>query len=736
MPQPRPLLLHAALLAAFSLLLPTSPALAAGVSAATAQAPSAQAAQILSTMERVADWQLANPSRHRPDDWTQAVGYNGMMALVGISGDRKYRDAMVQMGEKNGWKLGPNHYHADDHIVGQTYAELYLQLREPKMIAGMRAHMDDILANRRSGPLDFTVKGNQERWSWCDALYMAPPAWLRLWAVTGDQRYLDFAVSEWWVTSDYLYDKEEHLYYRDSTYFGKQEANGKKVFWSRGNGWVMGGLVRMLQYLPASHPSRPAFEQQYREMSAKILSLQQDDGLWRASLLDPASYPMKESSGSGLYTYALAWGVNQGMLDAKTYAPAVRKAWSALMANVNPDGKLTHVQPIGAAPKIFDDQLTEVYGVGAFLLAGSEMYRMAVLDGAKPQLVTVRNGSGMLRGDELAEVPLAGSSAKAPAVMDAATSAILPSQVVGRQLLFSVNVPAGDTRRFLLLPAGRLPEAPQADVKTHARFVPERLDDFAWESDRIAHRMYGPAIIKDPKEQLVSSGVDVWVKRVRYPVLDKWYRSGDYHKDNGEGLDYYKVGPARGCGGTTVYADGRLHNSSNFARWKVLADGPLRSVFELTFDKWDAGQVRSVSEVKRFSIDAGSNMTRVESRYASSGSNARAPLTVGVGIVKRDGGGSHASDAAGGWSSYWEPAQGDDGSTGCGVILPSGASGFAEADGQQLTLGSAQPGKPIVYYFGAAWSKGGDFADAAAWQNYVRSYAQRLRTPLAVSVGK
>jgi rhamnogalacturonyl hydrolase YesR len=728
----RPLLLRAAVLAALSVLLPYHTAQAAGTSAAAQQASAQAPKAVLSVMERVADWQLANPSRHRPDDWTQAVGYNGMMALVGISGDRKYRDAMVQMGEKNGWKLGPNHYHADDHIVGQTYAELYLQLREPKMIAPMRAHMDDILANRRSGPLDFTVKGNQERWSWCDALYMAPPAWLRLWAVTGEQRYLDFAVSEWWVTSDYLYDKDEHLYYRDSTYFDRRESNGRKVFWSRGNGWVMGGLVRMLQYLPANHPSRPRFEQQYREMSEKILSLQQDDGLWRASLLDPASYPMKESSGSGLYNYALAWGVNQGMLDAKRFGPAVHKAWQALAANVNADGKLTHVQPIGAAPKTFDNELTEVYGVGAFLLAGSEMYRMAVTSNAHPLTVTVRNDSAALRGDELAEVQL-DRRGKTPVVMDASTSSILTSQMIGRELLFSVNVPAGDTRRYLLLPPDRLPAVPPPDVKTHARFVPERLDDFAWESDRIAHRVYGPAIIKDPKEQLVSSGVDVWVKRVRSPVVDKWYRSGDYHKDNGEGLDYYKVGPARGCGGTTIYSDGKLHNATNFAKWKVLADGPLRSVFELSFANWDSGQGRQVSEVKRFSIDAGSNMTRVESHYTST---SKAPLTVGVGIVKREGDGNYASDAAGGWSSYWEPAQGSDGSTGCAVILPAGASGFAEAEGQQLTLGSTQPGRAFVYYLGAGWSKSGDFADSVAWQSYVRSYAQRLKTPLTISISK
>ena len=332
---------------------------------------------VLAAMERVADWQLAHPSAHPATDWTQGVGYTGFMALARVSGNPKYRDAMLAMGNANGWKPGPNHYHADDHVVGQAYAELYLQLRDPKMIAGLRERFDDILAHPRAGTLDFTVKGNQERWSWCDALFMAPPAWLRLWAATGDNRYFDFAVREWWVTSDYLYDKDEHLYYRDSNAFARREANGSKVFWGRGNGWVMGGLVRMLEYIPAGHPARARFEQQYREMAARIVGLQQADGLWRASLLDPASYPMKESSGSALYTYALAWGVNAGLLDRATYEPAVRKAWIALAGNVNPDGRLTHVQPIGLAPKVFDEQATEVYGVGAFLLAGSEVVRLA-----------------------------------------------------------------------------------------------------------------------------------------------------------------------------------------------------------------------------------------------------------------------------------------------------------------------------------------------------------------------
>ena len=139
----------------------------------------------------------------------------------------------------------------------------------------------------------------------------------------------------------------------------------------------MGGLVRMLQHLPAGDPDRGRFEQQFKEMSATILACQQDDGLWRSSLLDPASYPLKETSGSGFYTYALAWGVNNGLLERAKYEPAVLKAWAALVACVAADGKLTHVQPIGADPKKFAEDATEVYGVGAFLLAGSEVYRLA-----------------------------------------------------------------------------------------------------------------------------------------------------------------------------------------------------------------------------------------------------------------------------------------------------------------------------------------------------------------------
>jgi rhamnogalacturonyl hydrolase YesR/predicted transcriptional regulator len=694
----------------------------AGLHAAPTIMPSqaASPAATLDLMQRVADWQLSHPSRHPEDDWTQAVGDAGMMALAGISGQPRYRDAMLAMGEHNEWKLGPRPYHADDHIVGQTYAELYALLRDPRMIAPMRARFDAILRDPHDGPLDWDAPQVPDRWSWCDSLFMGPPAWARLAAVTGDQRYLDFAIRQWWKTSDYLYDKDEHLFFRDSRFFKQREANGRKVFWGRGNGWVLGGLVRLLEYIPANHPLRARFERQYTEMAERLLTLQQADGMWRASLLDPAAYPLQETSGTALYAYALAYGVNQGLLDRKRFAPAVREAWEALTAQVAPDGKLTHVQPIGEDPKHFTADSTEVYGVGAFLLAGSEVYRMQLLAQTKPATITVSNDGTLPRLDELAEVANSG----AVAVMDAAATRIVPSQQLGGKLLFQVSLMPQETRRYLVLPRAVVPSVPPVQARVHARFVPERLDDFAWESDRTAHRVYGPAIMTDPKEHLVSSGIDVWSKRTRALVIDKWYAGGEYHLDRGEGLDFYHVGQSRGCGGLGVYDNGAFYPSSNFSHWKVLADGPLRAVFELSYDRWAAGS-RSVAEQRRISIDAGSNFSRMESVFTFSGR----PIDIGIGIVQRAGGGEYAEGA--GWMSYWEPQHGDDGSDACAIVADGR---YATHNGQYLSLVKVESGKPLVYYMGAGWSKSGDFPNAQAWEQYVRGFQAGLARPLQVTV--
>jgi rhamnogalacturonyl hydrolase YesR len=717
---------------------------------------------VLDAMQRVADWQLAHPSAHKPTDWTQGAGDAGMMALAGISGDVKYRDAMRAMGETNEWKPGTRKYHADDYCVGQTYAELYFLYREPKMIAPMRERFDDILNNPSPVTnLDFKQpKGRAtDNWSWCDALFMGPPTWARLYTATGDEKYLDFAVTNWWRTTDYLYDKDEHLFYRDSTFFNKKEANGKKVFWGRGNGWVMGGLVRVLQYLPMNHPDRPRFEQLFKNMADTILTCQQPDGLWRASLLDPDSYPLKETSGSGFYTYALAWGVNQGLLDRSTFEPAVRKAWAALVGCVDADGKLTHVQPVGADPKKFAEDATEVYGVGAFLLAGSEVYRMAVRETAKAIPVKVSNPADFPRESETVEVNLPGHLA----VMDGVSARILDSQSYqepeGQQkLVFQVDLAPGEARTFYILDAATLAVTPPPIVKTFARYVPERYDDFAWESDRIAHRAYGLALI--PVEHTISSAPDVWIKKDRRLIVDVMYATKHYHDDNGEFMDDYRVGHSRGCGGLGIWDGKKLYTSSNYHNWKLITTGPVRSEFELTYDAWDAGNGRKVSETKRYTIDAGSWFTSAQSTFASEDNS---PLTIGVGLAERACPTNReefvAHDQAEGWMSYWQPEDKPKGIIGVAMVLPKGAVNEFTNDApdlpdsvvhgpvpqpthegypairDMLAISQADVGKPFEYYFGACWDRSGDFTNHLQWEAYVKHFAERRDQPLQVTVG-
>jgi rhamnogalacturonyl hydrolase YesR len=353
------------------------------VRVAAAGDSAASAATIKKIFARVADWQIANPpsdgnggSEHKPDRWTMGALYAGMYPWSQVAGDEKYLNYLKAQCEINQWKLGPaKHNFADDQCVGALYLALYAKDKDPRMIAALKAQFDVILSKQ---PAKARAAGAPWRgpWSWCDALFMAPPVWAGLSAATGDRKYIDYMDKEWWSTEGYLYDKDEHLYFRDSSFFSKKEANGKKIFWGRGNGWVLAGLARVLQVMPKDYPTREKYEKLFQEMAAKIASLQQDDGLWRASLLDPAHYPVKETSASGFFCFGLAWGINQGLLDKQTYRPKVLKAWNALVGCVHPEGKLGNVQPIGADPQKVTDNMTEVYGVGAFLLAGTEILKL------------------------------------------------------------------------------------------------------------------------------------------------------------------------------------------------------------------------------------------------------------------------------------------------------------------------------------------------------------------------
>jgi unsaturated rhamnogalacturonyl hydrolase len=328
-------------------------------------------------MTRVADWQLANPSRHKLWQWHQAPFWASLHAFAPLSNDpRKYLDAIAATGEANEWSHGPDRFHADDQAITQSYFLLSADRKEPRMIAKALALFDEMKTMPFDEPLVFEQKKTSREWVWCDALFMAPPALVLATRATGDIGYADVMNRLWWKTTDYLYDPAEFLYYRDSRFFDQREPNGAKVFWSRGNGWVIAGLARVLMYLPADYPTRPRFLAQFKDMAKKVASIQQPSGYWGVSLLSPETLKSPETSGTAFFVYALSWGVNEGHLDRATYEPVIMKGWAALNRALHPDGMLGYVQPVGAAPGATGPDQTEIYGAGAFLLAGSELHRL------------------------------------------------------------------------------------------------------------------------------------------------------------------------------------------------------------------------------------------------------------------------------------------------------------------------------------------------------------------------
>jgi len=321
-------------------------------------------------MKKVADWQVGYSETHFNKQWTFAALYDGLLAASKTTGDPKYREAVQRLAERSDWTLLNARFpHADDQALGQAYLDLYLNDPRQVRMADTKAIMD-LLIVRQDDP-------DKLLWWWCDALFMSPPVLSRMYLITNDRKYLDYMDREWWLTSGSLYDQKEHLYFRDSRYFTQKQANGKPIFWSRGNGWVMGALVNVLRTMPADYPSRTKYVAQFKEMAEKLAAIQGPDGLWRSGLLDPDSYDLPEVSGSAFFTYAIAYGINEKILDRKTYLPVVEKSWQGILAHIYANGRLGSIQPIDGQPGKFKPSASYVYGVGGFLLAGSEMHRLA-----------------------------------------------------------------------------------------------------------------------------------------------------------------------------------------------------------------------------------------------------------------------------------------------------------------------------------------------------------------------
>lgn len=347
--------------------------------------------EIVNVSDKVADWQIdnftyrdsVNLHDYGIDAWTNGVFYLGLKRWASVSNNSDvYYDWLYHnIGEKNKWQIPSNFidypkysiYHADELCIGQFYLELYDKYKERTIIEATKQRLDAIINNPPSMNMSYL---NKQTWTWCDALFMAPAVYLGMAQIENDTTYINAMHSQFMTTYNHLFDTEEKLFFRDDSYFDKREENGEKIFWGRGNGWVIAGLANTINLLPEDSNIRPFYIKLFKDISERLVQLQHEDGFWHASLLDPNSYPSPETSATALITYGLAFGIDNGILKENHFFESMSTAWSSLLTVVSEDGKLGWVQPIGADPKEVTNDMTAVYGVGAFLMAATEIYNM------------------------------------------------------------------------------------------------------------------------------------------------------------------------------------------------------------------------------------------------------------------------------------------------------------------------------------------------------------------------
>lgn len=330
----------------------------------------------IADLERKPFWVAGRSVDQITANWVSATFYTGLTRVARVSSRPEPMRFLMAVADHfnfamRGTRSPKGLLNADDEAIGELYQELYSLRREDGYILPTQQRLDFSLPHLSAEPLPRRLV-----WWWCDALFMAPPVLSRMSAITGDRRYLDAMDVQWWRTSEALFDPSENLFFRDPRFVTHRSGSGAKVFWSRGNGWVLAGLARVLDHMPADYPTRDRYLQQFRQMAARIAPLQQADGLWRASLLETAAFPEPETSGSALFTYALAWGVNHGILERETYLPHVTRGWAGLNRHILPDGQLGAVQKTGDQPVPTAPDDVGMYGTGAFLLAGAEMMQL------------------------------------------------------------------------------------------------------------------------------------------------------------------------------------------------------------------------------------------------------------------------------------------------------------------------------------------------------------------------
>ncbi|GAA0573335.1 glycoside hydrolase family 88 protein [Rhizomicrobium electricum] len=644
---------------------------------ASAQAASPPNPQdVLRQTERVADWQLsaiasveakAGPNEQMsPRGWVFGAFYVGLSALADVSANPRYDEAIIAHGKRERWQLESRPFHADDYIIGQSWIWAYNRTHDAEALAPIKARLDAIIAASPKVSLEYgsnpppnVESACQERWCWADALFMGPPAFAAMTKVTGDPKYLRYADSEYWATADFLFDKKEHLFARDSRFFTRVGDHGEKIFWSRGNGWVYASLVRMLQLMPGDYPSRSRYEDLFRAMSARLVQLQKPDGTWPVSLLSPPEGTPPETSGTGFYTFGLAYGVRTGLLKEPIYRASADRGWQALTSAVSADGRLGWVQRIGVGPDQVKADDTQLYGVGAYLLAGTAMYQLALDDR---------------------------SAAATPAKAVRLAHASIPMLVGGTvREVSSVVVP-----------------------KTHVIHDPLfPIEGAGVESDRIAYRVYLDG----------RNAVDVFGKKQPGIILDKIGQGGtSYHEETAWGMDFWHVGDSLGAGSLGVLDNGMARQIGDPAQISARVEkaGPNAARLRIESRGFTVDG-RKATLTAHYAMVPGSRLMSVEAS-ASKGiplvaGFAKYPNTTII-SVRRDKGWAY-------FATWGRQSENGKDNVGMALFYPVSAVSRTGDDGRGLYV-QFNDARRARYAVAAAWEKEGDgIKDEAAFRAYL-----------------
>lgn len=359
--------------------------------------------EVQQVAEQVANWQLAQfdirsnkmrPEKRPsgiPNGWMYATLHIGLWRWAVEIDDPAYKQTVLNLSLLNGFKLGPRVYHADDHAVGDVYLSLYNAYGGEEKLRPTMDYLTQVVESPDTRSFDFEIKQRDvhefehrtfkdpwctRRWCWADAAFMSPPVFAHLSQITSDPRFVDFMHREFWEMTDYLFDTDYGLFLRDSRYFKRKDDQGRPIFWGRGNGWVLAGIARILEFVDNNDPNYQRYADLFVQMSNTLLRYQNTDGSWPSSLLEAGDDAHSETSATGLLAFALAWGVNNELLPSTKFRPAIERAWDSIVTNIEPNGKVGFVQQVAFAPGSAKQADTQLYGSGAVLLAAAEIHQM------------------------------------------------------------------------------------------------------------------------------------------------------------------------------------------------------------------------------------------------------------------------------------------------------------------------------------------------------------------------